>query len=1050
MVDFIGRDGNVVLLSNGSEAVAVNTDLNLVVGVGEHAALLAAGVWEDSSEKLPNSILELASGAITTLDINVITASGRMYTIPDGVKSEARKALDWRKEEKRGGTPVGLNTARTLAKGGQIGIEKVRHIAKYFPRHEVDKKGKGWEPGEDNFPSNGRIAWALWGGDAARRWASAIVERENKKAVTAGGYALPSYLENSDAYRTRDSYTPDVNAFKDAFELDEHSGPEFLARVRLDGSGLDRLYKVEPDGSVYVWDNMGWDNLGHVNGDIWTYDKELDAEDDDCVKDHVLIDPSSAMIISALMQEDPYRKVSIEDIDPEEADLISGGLPGEDWAMTDYAMTAAGEGAAGGNIKPAAVNQDGNYTPEERSALAKNQTRDATGKFAAAGSRVVVGNDTTNGRGLITGLDKATGAATVQLDNGNTVTVPSKLTAPEEGFQDTMPAANPTAPGKPLDVDGILGEPKSPVNRPNVQLPGTLPPMSASDLKSVVNDWSGYVAAQRAAFKPLTNQDVRDYAKRTGKPLGRNDIRPEGKIATVKNGKIVTQKMSPTAADKANAGKPVINPAAQGAKTEAKRDNNAAGRAPAPAPKPGAQGPSPRAADRANQGKPVINTGAQTAKVEARRDGAAAGRAPVPAPPTPKPVAPAAEARKDKAAAGRAPVVTAEQRKDKAAAGRAPAPKPEGKNIIQQAGENFAKTWDKVNREGIFAPPPIVKKAVGDIAKNLIGNNQEQKKSSGGTSPDAAERRQQDKDKVVSANQEKLRQARNADRKAEAPKADPGKYVVEKGDSLWSIAEKNKPAGKSTAEYWNEVMKANPKGNFKSGNPSLIYSGEKVNLPGKAPAAPVDPKAQTARTEARRDKATAGRGPAPKAKPAVPAAEARKDKAAAGRGPAPKPGVPSSEAKKDKAAAGRAPAPKPGTQGPSPRAADKANEGKPRINTGAQTAKAEARRDKATAGRPSAPKPSGAQKPSPRAADKANEGKPVINTGAQTAKTEAKRDKTSSGRAPAPKPAAPTTTPRAADRANEGKPVINTGAQTAKTEAKRDRNRGSAGTRKRK
>jgi LysM repeat protein len=984
MVEYAGRKGNLKLLVDRDSAVVVDTSLNLIIGVGDASAAFAAYNWEAPSGSIEPNILELASSALTTLDINVITASGRMYTIPDGVKSEAQKALNWRKEEKRGGTPVGLNTARTLAKGGQIGIEKVRHIAKYFPRHEVDKKGKGWEPGEDNFPSNGRIAWALWGGDAARRWASAIVERENKKAVTAGGYALPSYLENSDAYRTRDSYTPDVNAFKDAFELDEHSGPEFLARVRLDGSGLDRLYKIEPDGSVYVWDNMGWDNLGHVNGDIWTYDKELDDEDDDCLKDHVLIDPSSAMIISALMQEDPYRKVSIEDIDPEEAYLVSGGLPGEDWAMADYAMTAAGEGAAEKNIKPAVVNQDGNYTPEERSALAKNQTRDATGKFAAAGSRVVVGNDTTNGRGLITGLDKATGAATVQLDNGNTVTVPSKLTAPEEGFSDTVPAANPTAPGKPLDVEGILGEPKSPVDRPNVQLPGTLPPMSAADLKSVVNDWSGYVASQRASFKPLDGQAPGS----------------DSKIATVKDGKIVTQKMSPRAADKANAGKPVINPAAQTAKAEARRDSATAGRAPAPAPKPGTQGPSPRAADRANQGKPVINTGAQTAKAEARRDGAAAGRAPVPAPPTPKPAVPAAEARKDKAAAGRGP---------------APAPK---------ADPNVGP--------GKIPAAPTPKPAVPS-------SEARRDKATAGRAPVAAP-----------SNQEALRQDRNADRKAAAPKADPGKYVVEKGDSLWSIAEKNKPAGKSTAEYWNEVMKANPKGNFKSGNPSLIYSGEKVNLPGKAPATPVDPKAQTARTEARRDKATAGRGPAPKAKPAVPAAEARKDKAAAGRGPAPKPGVPSSEAKKDKAAAGRAPAPKPGTQGPSPRAADKANEGKPRINTGAQTAKAEARRDKATAGRPSAPKPSGAQKPSPRAADKANEGKPVINTGAQTAKTEAKRDKTSSGRAPAPKPAAPTTTPRAADRANAGKPVINTGAQTAKTEAKRDRNRGSAGTRKRK
>jgi hypothetical protein len=94
------------------------------------------------------------------LDIKVVTAaaSSRLFTIPKGAQAEAKKALEWRKEHKRGGTPVGVNSARTLAKGGQIGIEKVRHIAKYFPRHEVDKKGTGYKPAQDNYPSNGRIA----------------------------------------------------------------------------------------------------------------------------------------------------------------------------------------------------------------------------------------------------------------------------------------------------------------------------------------------------------------------------------------------------------------------------------------------------------------------------------------------------------------------------------------------------------------------------------------------------------------------------------------------------------------------------------------------------------------------------------------------------------------------------------------------------------------------------------------------------------------------------------------------------------------------------
>jgi hypothetical protein len=49
-------------------------------------------------------------------------------------------------------------------------------MVSYFARHEVDKKGEGWSPGEDGFPSNGRIAWALWGGDAGQTWSAKIAK----------------------------------------------------------------------------------------------------------------------------------------------------------------------------------------------------------------------------------------------------------------------------------------------------------------------------------------------------------------------------------------------------------------------------------------------------------------------------------------------------------------------------------------------------------------------------------------------------------------------------------------------------------------------------------------------------------------------------------------------------------------------------------------------------------------------------------------------------------------------------------------------------------
>ncbi|HTP97925.1 MAG TPA: hypothetical protein VMN56_01285 [Casimicrobiaceae bacterium] len=42
----------------------------------------------------------------------------------------------------------------------------------YFARHAVDREAPGFHEGEPGFPSAGRIAWDLWGGDAAANWLS--------------------------------------------------------------------------------------------------------------------------------------------------------------------------------------------------------------------------------------------------------------------------------------------------------------------------------------------------------------------------------------------------------------------------------------------------------------------------------------------------------------------------------------------------------------------------------------------------------------------------------------------------------------------------------------------------------------------------------------------------------------------------------------------------------------------------------------------------------------------------------------------------------------
>ena len=111
-------------------------------------------------------------------------------SIPEAVQNAARVGLEQRRKEGRGGTSVGYGSARRLSAGGVASEQFVRKVAKYFPRHEVDKQGKGWNPGEDGYPSNGRIAWNLWGGDAGWAWSRSKVEQLNncttRKSVENG------------------------------------------------------------------------------------------------------------------------------------------------------------------------------------------------------------------------------------------------------------------------------------------------------------------------------------------------------------------------------------------------------------------------------------------------------------------------------------------------------------------------------------------------------------------------------------------------------------------------------------------------------------------------------------------------------------------------------------------------------------------------------------------------------------------------------------------------------------------------------------------------
>jgi len=121
------------------------------------------------------------------------------YKPTDGMKEEARRGLEWRREFGRGGTAVGVARARDIVNGKELSESTVKRMHSFFSRHEVDKKAEGFRPGEDGYPSAGRIAWALWGGDAGQSWArDRVASMDNDR-----GYEERPY-PNEHAARIRD------------------------------------------------------------------------------------------------------------------------------------------------------------------------------------------------------------------------------------------------------------------------------------------------------------------------------------------------------------------------------------------------------------------------------------------------------------------------------------------------------------------------------------------------------------------------------------------------------------------------------------------------------------------------------------------------------------------------------------------------------------------------------------------------------------------------------------------------------------------------------
>jgi hypothetical protein len=152
------------------------------------------------------------------------------YQPTDEMANEAELGLMWREEYNRGGTEVGVARARDISNKRNLSFDTVKRMNSYFSRHEVDKEATGWNNGEDGFPTAGRIAWQLWGGDAGRDWAARIVERVKKSELSdEDGYALAKELIALGHDADEDWFL--LDQFEVDYETDDYENAELQAAV---------------------------------------------------------------------------------------------------------------------------------------------------------------------------------------------------------------------------------------------------------------------------------------------------------------------------------------------------------------------------------------------------------------------------------------------------------------------------------------------------------------------------------------------------------------------------------------------------------------------------------------------------------------------------------------------------------------------------------------------------------------------------------------------------------------------------------------------------
>jgi HK97 family phage major capsid protein/HK97 family phage prohead protease len=144
----------------------------------------------------------------------------------EGMREEAQRYRDWKEEGREGGTDVAARRASQILSGDELSDETIVTMSAWFARHEVDKQAEGFSPGEEGYPSPGRVAWAAWGGDAGKTWSDRLVEAMDRSIET-----------------------------EQRAEPDALSVGDFVSWDSSGGRARGKIERIERDGSINVPDS---------------------------------------------------------------------------------------------------------------------------------------------------------------------------------------------------------------------------------------------------------------------------------------------------------------------------------------------------------------------------------------------------------------------------------------------------------------------------------------------------------------------------------------------------------------------------------------------------------------------------------------------------------------------------------------------------------------------------------------------------------------------------------------------------------------------------